>query len=582
LKFSPDGQHLAVQYAGETDLRIWSLVAGGVDCRMPVSGSIDFGPDGNLIAIPNRGPPAPAKSPKKAPFSRNAVLMDPRPADIMKKDPGITILDLRTGIERYRLLAAGGPNQCAFHPSGKKLAVLSSVPHVVAVHDLTPPGTPQIVMAYDRAHDLVWSKEGDRLAIIGSIITVRDPDQPMRFTEIPGPASSISEAMFTPDGLLIGNESGSFRVWDPPTHGVQLSLPGQHVRAGGIATRSDLIAFRGGSEIALWEVTRSPVCRPLGQTYQYQRFEVRDVEWSQDSRFLAGAGPKGTVVYDTQTGREVAWIEEEGDVDTESAGWVAGDSALLTAGTAGIWRRETTRTAEGKLTLGVRRSVAGTSSEPCLQCSVSHNGRLAVVPIGAGNRRLFAIDLETNRGRFLADDFPSLRYSAISPDGRWAAASTWGDAPAQHRVIVWDLSDGKVAKRFTFDEVPASGPLAFSADGKWLVTAAGEEYRLWRVGNWEPGPRKALPPTAIAGPVAYSRVENILAVAWGQNGVRLLAADTLDEVVTLTAPGQSGVTSLAVSSDGNRLAVGCESGVIYIWDLKQLRADLAALDLQWK
>ena len=67
----------------------------------------------------------------------------------------------------------------------------------------------------------------------------------------------------------------------------------------------------------------------------------------------------------------------------------------------------------------------------------------------------------------------------------------------------------------------------------------------------------------------------------GNNGVRLIAADTLDEFVTLSTPGQSGATSLAYSPDGNRLAVGCESGVTYVWDLLMLRSELAKIGLDW-
>jgi WD40 repeat protein len=138
-------------------------------------------------------------------------------------------------------------------------------------------------------------------------------------------------------------------------------------------------------------------------------------------------------------------------------------------------------------------------------------------------------------------------------------------------AVVWDMVAGTVAREFTADEVPASGRVAFSPDGRWLVTAASGEYRMWEVGTWAPGRRPPVPPAAMAGPVAFDRSGTTLAVAWGTSEVRLLGPAGDGVRVTLTVPGQTGITSLGFSRAGDRLAVGCASGAAYVWDLARLR-----------
>jgi WD40 repeat protein len=225
---------------------------------------------------------------------------------------------------------------------------------------------------------------------------------------------------------------------------------------------------------------------------------------------------------------------------------------------------------------GNRRPV---TTDPTLGVGLSADGKR--IGVAAGNGRMRVHDSGTGQTRELPGDVPLLAHAAVSPDGRWVAGSVGGDGAVAHRVIVWEAADGTTVKRFTADEVPAGGRAAFSPDGRWLVTAAGGEYRFWVVGTWEPGPRLAIPPPAAAGPLAFDPAGTMLAVAWGESEVRLLGPAGDPVRVTLTLPGQTGITALAFRRSGDRLAVGCASGVTYVWDLARLRVELAALGLGW-
>jgi WD40 repeat protein len=572
LTFSPDGAFLTAQYHGRTDLHLWALDGTGIDRTFPINGIADFSPDGTLLAVPNRPTANPAPAPaKKAPAPRSPLQVPVSPVPAMSNGAGISVFDPRTGAERYRLPAGRGNNQCAFHPDGRRVAVLMETPKSVLVIDLARPGEPRVVMAFADARAIVWDRTGERLAAVGPVVSVRDPDNAFSFSELHGPGTPIGNALFTPDGLLVGREPGAFRVWDPPAPGIALTLPGQFVRVGG---RTALIAFRGGTELGLWEVSRGPVCRPLGRPAQSDGTDARDLDWSPDDRFLALATSRAAAVYDARTGREAAWLEQLRPAGCNGVRWLTG-SELLTTGVAGVWRRPLAPLPNARLTERDRRAVV---ADPAADVALSGDGRRAAVALGNG--RMLAHDPDPGRTCELPGDFPLLVHAAVSPDGRWVAGSTGGDGQVTHRAVVWDAAAGTVVKRFTAGEVPASGRVAFSPDGRWLVTAGGE-YRFWEVGTWEPGRRLAVPPAAVAGPVAFDRAGTTLAVAWGESEVRLCGPAGDPVRVTLTVPGQTGITSLGFSRAGDRLAVGCGSGVAYVWDLARLRGELAALGLNW-
>ena len=81
-----------------------------------------------------------------------------------------------------------------------------------------------------------------------------------------------------------------------------------------------------------------------------------------------------------------------------------------------------------------------------------------------------------------------LENVTLSPDGRWVAATLWGD----HTIIkVWDVASGRVRSHSL--PVPsilyrASHNLAFSADGRWLVSdnydaKINDWIRVWEIGS---------------------------------------------------------------------------------------------------
>jgi tetratricopeptide (TPR) repeat protein len=81
--------------------------------------------------------------------------------------------------------------------------------------------------------------------------------------------------------------------------------------------------------------------------------------------------------------------------------------------------------------------------------------------------------------------------------------------------------------------------------------------------------------------VAFSRDGQLLAILPTPQEVRLLDPNTGLELATLTAPDRHMILGLCFSPDGCQLAAGTQHSLVQLWDLRTIRARLAALGLDW-
>jgi WD40 repeat protein len=168
-----------------------------------------------------------------------------------------------------------------------------------------------------------------------------------------------------------------------------------------------------------------------------------------------------------------------------------------------------------------------------------------------------------------------MRSAAVSPDGRWLAGGNH-ENPRGIRVRVWEVTTGREVAT-----LPVAGlcRVGFSPDGRWLLTNGGG-YRLWRVGTWEPGP--SIGPEWEGGDFAFARQSRLVALSGKYRDVRLVDLDSGKELARLTVPEETRVNPDCFSPDESRLvARGHDSGLLYIWDLRALRAGLKSLGLDW-
>jgi WD40 repeat protein len=165
----------------------------------------------------------------------------------------------------------------------------------------------------------------------------------------------------------------------------------------------------------------------------------------------------------------------------------------------------------------------------------------------------------------------------LSPDGRWAASVGGLD----NTVCVWDVARGDVVRRLPHGRDRWCGA-TFSPDGRWLVIGVRSEFCFWEVGSWEPKARLPREPRSLCSSVAFTPDGRLLALVQGRNRIHLHDAATLRQLATLEVPGPADLWGLSLSPDGTRLAANTDYNVIALWDLRRLRQELAALDLDWE
>jgi WD40 repeat protein len=167
-----------------------------------------------------------------------------------------------------------------------------------------------------------------------------------------------------------------------------------------------------------------------------------------------------------------------------------------------------------------------------------------------------------------------VRHCAVSPDGHWVATGSH-EAGKEPGAKIWEAKTG----RFVHDlPVTSYCRLAFSSDGKWLLTTGGG-VRLWSVGDWHEGP--SLGVSATRG--AFSATGEVLALADGPGVVRLVQPSTGATLAVLTAPSSLRLNPLFFTRDGSRLVCHSDQDeTLVIFDLGLIRSNLAAMGLDWE
>ena len=152
--------------------------------------------------------------------------------------------------------------------------------------------------------------------------------------------------------------------------------------------------------------------------------------------------------------------------------------------------------------------------------------------------------------------FSEIQTLAVSPDERTVAAGG-----AIGRVTLRDLATGRKIESF---QNPSPWPiiygLAFSSDGQTLATAdVYGAIRLWDTANLHP---VADPDIQGYAPLAFSPDGKRLVSGGGGSMIIWDLATPRQELLRLQLEG--GVSQLAFSPDGNRL-FALNSGTLYAW-----------------
>jgi WD40 repeat protein len=172
---------------------------------------------------------------------------------------------------------------------------------------------------------------------------------------------------------------------------------------------------------------------------------------------------------------------------------------------------------------------------------------------------------------------PALHNVALSPDGKRLATGTW----LGNDIKIWDIASGQLLATLPVGENalalwPSANKIIsvqLTKAGQWVETSNGQ-WKCDRV--WQPDPGQTFWDHASLSPEG-----RWLALPQSGDRIRVVEMATGNELITLEPPRALGLGFVRFSPDGRYLAACGSREQVAIWDLPELRQELAALRLDW-
>jgi WD40 repeat protein len=438
---------------------------------------------------------------------------------------------------------------------------------------------------------LAWHPDGVRLVEGGDeqIIHVLDVAAGQEIATLEGHLGDVTALRFNRDGTLLASDSwdGTLRLWDinnlkniatvsAGPEGIEFSPDGRRISVYSWAQ----------SRLEIFEIFTNGANVDLTQPDLEQREHSGSaLLFGKKDKWVAVSEDQSLTLWEAATGHPLARWE---NCPSDALQNLPGGLGLFGWTPVGFYRLLTEQTNPAPQNARLERFVPKIPSALKEQCpqefltnfkdrlpersGSSLDGRVVAF---AYKDRCYVFDMTQGALQAITGPQPWMKFVSVSPEGRWIATGGWHNP----NVRIWSATTGQQEAELPTETMPN---VAFSPDGKWLVSSTGAEYRFWHTGNWHPA--HGIPRSLngdLPGPMAFSADSKLLALANTTRNVNLVSPDDGKLLAELEPLPDNEIISLAFSPDGAELGLTRVGAPPQLWHLGQIRRDLRGMGLDW-
>jgi serine/threonine protein kinase/WD40 repeat protein/gas vesicle protein len=452
---SPDGRYLAVGYrggahAGAAEVRVYRLEGSRVEDAFLVPEGIHewalaYRPDSRQVAIGHA-------------------------------NGWVSVYDLERGVRVQRLQIGVSPLCLAFHPRDSRLTVATV--NAVRLFDVDKekelPALRHAV-SVRRIESLAWHPDGVRLAVacLDRKIYLWDTRTATEvMTLVDGHEGNVLAFHPAGDLLLSTNYFYQSRVWDvatgrqllqtPTAIGQQFSRDGRLVGISVAGTKARLWRVAPGRELRVLRRRNAgslenlvcPVLHPNGRT-----LAACDRDWLSFFDVISGEELGTASLPHKEAAHPVFFVpprrsssQGQAEEAEETGGWMTGGIGSML-----FWPTRFDPGRPSVLRVGPARRFVADSGAHSRYASASKDGRVVAVPQGSST---LVIHRDQPERRLVLGPQYDVRFSAVSPDGRWVYSGThWYDGKSS-TARIWDAQTGKLEHELPLDKSTDAVPTA--------------------------------------------------------------------------------------------------------------------------
>ena len=362
----------------------------------------------------------------------------------------------------------------------------------------------------------------------------------------------VTALAFDATGLQVvsAGADGALKTWDVPGQRVRKTLRGHTGQVSAVAVSPDgKWIVSGGRDKALrvWDVSTSSEVSALAG----HAGTVSSIAFSRDGKWIVSGGSDKPVRLWSMAGA-AATLALKCDwpvtaVACSGDGKIVASAERSDGGTVTLWNAATGR--KGK-------TLSGHAGEVNAAAFIPHSATLVT---GGKDATVRLWDASAGKQTGVLNGLAGA-VQAVATSEKFIAAGS-----ASGKVKVWDAATKKLT--WTLGGIGAGlVDMAFSRDGKFLVTGAGPVAQVWDMATGKLVKTRKVQGGSVTA-VAFDATGKVLLAGGAGREIQLWQWQDAGDAILLRMTGHAGqITTLAVSGDGRRIVSGATDKTLRIWD----------------